>query len=51
MPHVSISKAKRGGTKYKSFKRQLYHDTLYDVLRPIRHAQKCGGFFAMHKGR
>lgn len=51
MPKLEVSKAVRGRKKVKSFKRQLYHDVLYDVLRPVRRAQEAGGFYASLRGR
>ena len=51
MPKLEVSKAVRGRKKVKSFKRQLYHGVLYDVLRPVRRAQEAGGFYASLRGR
>lgn len=50
MPDVPVPKAMRSKKKVKEFKRRLYHDTLYEVLRPVRQAQQAGGFWAVHKG-
>ena len=50
MPDVHVPKTKRKKKKVKDFKRQLYHDVIYDVLAPVRYAQRTGGFWAVHKG-
>jgi hypothetical protein len=50
MPELTIPKSHRSKKRVKDFKRELYHRTLYDVLRPVRHAQKRGGFWAMLNG-
>jgi hypothetical protein len=50
-PELTLPKTHRKKAAAKRFKRKLYHDALYDVLRPVRRAQKDGGFWAMHKGR
>ena len=42
MPEVAVSKATK---KTRAFKRDLYHEAIYDLLAPIREAQKCGDFY------
>ena len=51
MPELTVPKSHRQKKRTKDFKRELYHRTLYDVLRPVRQAQKQGGFWAMLNGR
>ena len=50
MPSLSVPKKQRQSKAFKEYKRTLYHDTLFDVLRPVRHAQRAGGFYATHNG-
>lgn len=50
MPELTIPKSHRNKKRVKDFKRELYHRTLYDVLRPVRQAQKRGGFWAKLNG-
>ena len=51
MPELGVPKSHRQKKRTKEFKRELYHRTLFGVLRPVRQAQKQGGFWAMLKGR
>jgi hypothetical protein len=51
MPKLDASKNARKKKKFKNFKRQLYHDVWYKLLKPVREAQNKGGFRALWKGR
>jgi hypothetical protein len=50
MPELTIPKSHRQKKRVKDFKRELYHRALCGVLRPVRQAQKRGGFWAMLNG-
>jgi len=51
MPGMPTPKALRKKEVAKSAKRQLHHDVLYEVFRPIRQAQQAGGFWALCNGK
>jgi hypothetical protein len=49
MPKLDASKNARKKTKFKTFKRKLYHDVWYKLLKPVRQAQQKGGFMLYGK--
>ena len=50
MPSLKLTEKQSKDPKIKAFVRQTYHDILRIVTRPIRNAQREGGFVAMQDG-
>lgn len=51
MPEIEAPQQVKKKKSFKAFKRKLYHEVVYEILRSVRQAQKSGGFRAMWRGR